>query len=109
MRAPALFAALLALGAASVACAAPRFSVETQADGAHHLRCKLSLPECLVEAERVCQGRPYAVLRAVDEHDVRGGAQLNHDVRSSEAIVRCAPAIGWPPGLDPMSGDGSRP
>jgi hypothetical protein len=94
---------LAALGAASVACAAPRFSVEKRADGAQHLRCKLSLPDCLVEAERVCQGRPYAVLRAVDDHDRRGGAELSLDVRTSEAIFRCAPAVGWPPGTNPMA------
>jgi hypothetical protein len=92
------------LGLASVACAAPRFSVEKRADGAQHLRCKQALPECLVEAERLCQGRAYVVLRAVDEHDRRGGSpELNTDVRTSEAVLRCAPAIGWPPGADPMS------
>jgi len=95
---------LSALGLASVACAAPRFAVEKRADGAQHLRCKQPLPDCLVEAERLCQGRPYVVLRAVDEHDRRGGGpELNTDVRTSEAVLRCAPAIGWPPGADPMS------
>jgi hypothetical protein len=93
---------LVALLAAS-ACAATRVSVEARPDGALHLTCRAALPDCLVEAERRCQGRHYVVLRAVDEHDHRGGPELNVDARTSEALVRCGPLIGWPAGFDPMT------
>jgi hypothetical protein len=97
------YALLVVLGAAGAACASPRFTVERTADGTQHLRCKLSLPDCLVEAERRCQGRHYVVLRAVDEHERRGGSELSLDTRTSEALFRCGPAIGWPAGVDPMA------
>ena len=95
-------AALLATLVLGASCATAPVAVEARADGTKHLRCKTSLPDCLDEAERLCQGRHYVVLRAVDEHDHRGGPELNLDVRTSEAIVRCGPAIAWPPGQDPM-------
>jgi hypothetical protein len=95
---------LLALCAGAAAgCATARFKVETPSDGTHHLTCATSLPECLEEAERLCRGAHYIVLRAVDEHDHRGGPELNLDVRTSAAIVRCGPPIAWPPGTDPMA------
>jgi hypothetical protein len=95
---------LLALCAgAAVGCATARFKVETPPDGTHHLTCAMSLPECLEEAERLCRGAHYVVLRAVDEHDHRGGPELNLDVRTSAAIVRCGPSMAWPPGADPMA------
>jgi hypothetical protein len=87
----------------ALGCATAKFSAETLPDGTKHLRCKLALPDCLVEAERVCQGRHYAVVRAVDEHDRRGGPELYTDARTSEAIVRCGPVVGWPAGYDPMA------
>jgi hypothetical protein len=90
-----------ALGLAG--CATAQVAVDARPDGTKHLACKLPLAECLAEAERVCQGRRYVVLRAVDEHDRRGGPELNLDVRTSEALLRCAPAIGWPKGFDPMA------
>ena len=96
-------AALLATLAVGAGCATASVAVEARADGTKHLRCKTSLPSCLDEVERLCQGRHYVVLRAVDEHDHRGGPELNLDVRTSEAIVRCGPAIAWPPGQDPMA------
>ena len=80
-----------------------RFKSETPPDGTRHLTCATSLPECLAEAERLCGGRHYVVLRAVDEHDHRGGPELNVDVRTSEAVVRCGPAMSWPPRFDPMA------
>jgi hypothetical protein len=102
--APGVLAVALGVsGALGAACAAPRASVEKQADGAARLRCRMSLPDCLTEVERLCQGRHYLVLRAVDEHDPRGGPELNLDVRTSEALVRCGPATGWPKGFDPMA------
>jgi hypothetical protein len=94
---------LAAMGLLAAGCATARTSTETLTDGTKHVRCRLSLPDCLVEVERLCQGRHYAVLRAVDEHDPRGGPELNTDVRTSEALVRCGPAIGWPAGVDPMA------
>lgn len=96
-------AALLATFVLGAGCATASVSVQPRADGTKHLRCKTSLPGCLDEAERLCQGRHYVVLRAVDEHDHRGGPELNLDVRTSEAIVRCGPAISWPAGQDPMA------
>jgi hypothetical protein len=92
-----------AIGVATFGCAAARFTADKRPDGTRHLRCKTSLPDCLLEAERLCQGRHYVVLRAVDEHDHRGGPELNLDVRTSEAIVRCGPALAWPAGVDPMA------
>jgi hypothetical protein len=94
---------LAALGSLAAGCASPRFSVERQPDGTQRLRCRVSLPDCLTEAERLCQGRHYVVLRAVDEHDRRGGPELSLDVRTSEALFRCGPVIAWPPGFDPMA------
>ena len=94
---------LVALGAlALVGCATASLAVETRPDGTTRLRCRMTLPACLVEAERLCQGRHYIVLRALDEHDHRG-SQLNDDVRTSEAIVRCGPPMAWPPGVEPMA------
>src|SRR6266404_9106823 len=94
---------LVALGAlALVGCATARVSAERRPDGSEHLRCRTALPACLVEAERLCEGRHYVVLRALDEHDHRG-SQLNNDVRTSEAIVRCGPPMAWPPGVEPMA------
>jgi len=84
-------------------CATARVSAERRADGTEHLRCRMALPACLVEAERLCQGRHYFVLRAVDEHDYRGGSQFRTDTRTSEAIVRCGPAMAWPLGVDPTA------
>src|SRR5579863_4955409 len=94
---------LVALGALALAgCATARVSAERRPDGTEHLRCMMALPVCLGEAERLCQGRHYIVLRALDEHDHRG-AQLDNDARSSEAIVRCGPPMAWPPGFEPMA------
>jgi hypothetical protein len=95
---------LVALGAfAGAGCAAARLSAETRPDGTKYLRCRMPLPDCLIEAERLCQGRHYIVLRALDEHDHHGGSQLNADARTSEAIVRCGPLMSWPPGVEPMA------
>ncbi|HEY2728843.1 MAG TPA: hypothetical protein VGK52_02815 [Polyangia bacterium] len=96
---------LMALGAFALAlagCATARVSAERRPDGSEHLRCRTALPACLVEAERLCEGRHYIVLRALDEHDHRG-SQLYDDVRTSEAIVRCGPPMAWPPGVEPMA------
>ena len=94
---------LVALGAlALVGCATARVSAQRRPDGSAHLRCRTALPACLVEAERLCEGRHYIVLRALDEHDHRG-SQLYDDVRTSEAIVRCGPPMAWPPGVEPMA------
>jgi hypothetical protein len=94
-------ASLALLCALAAGCATARVSTETRPDGATHLRCKTSLPDCLEEAERLCHGRHYVVLRAVDEHDHRGGPDMRLDVRTSEAVVRCGPMTPWP--ADPMA------
>jgi hypothetical protein len=94
--------ALAMLGLLGAGCASPRFTLERQAGGAERIRCRVPLGECLGEVERHCDGGRYVVLRAVDEHDRRGGRGLNLGVRTSEALFRCGPELGWPLGFDPM-------
>jgi hypothetical protein len=92
---------LATLGVLVAGCGA-RFSHERRPDGVDRLRCRVSLPDCLVEVEQLCQYRRYIVLRAVDNHDrPAGGANLG--VRTSEVLFRCGPAISWPIGFDPMA------
>ena len=67
-----------------------RVTSERRADGIYHLRCNTPLPECLREAENLCQNQRYAVLRAFDARDLKGDTAQPAEYRSSEAFVRCS-------------------
>jgi hypothetical protein len=82
-----LFVAVL--GAAS-ACMTVRPQATLRPDGAYDIKCKGRLQACLDEAELVCDHHPYAVLRAFDDHDLKGDATNPTDFRSGEAFVRCS-------------------
>jgi hypothetical protein len=90
-----LVLAALAAGLVAPACATPHVTVDRRADGIYHLSCPLNLPECLRAAEVLCEHRRYAVLRAFDEHDLRGDTTQPTDVRWSEAFVRCGFERSW--------------
>jgi hypothetical protein len=94
-------------GVCAIASCAMNAEMTTQSrgDGTTHLKCRTSLPRCLEHAEDTCHGTRYTVLRAVDQHDYfGGGAAAEHEVRNSEAIIRCgdrAKAL-WGPEANPM-------
>lgn len=99
------------LTVAAVACAGTHASVETvhQGDGTIRLKCQAPLVNCLSNADAVCHGDTYEVVRARDQRDhfgqQSGSSQV--EVRTSEAIIRCNSAahpLGqWDPeGLPPL-------
>jgi hypothetical protein len=84
-------AALVALG-----CATPAIQTERRPDGVYHLKCQTALPACLAAAENVCDRQRYTVLRAFDDHNLKGDSTQPTDFRSSEALVRCGTdAASW--------------
>src|SRR5262249_9123656 len=84
-------------------CATPRVQVEHLKDGIIHFTCQAPLPECLAAVETECEYQRYAVLRAFDDHNLKGDTTLQSipvprnlgDIRSSEAFVRCDRHAGW--------------
>ena len=82
-------AALVALG-----CATQAIRTERRPDGVYHLTCQTALPACLSAAESVCDHQRYAVLRAFDDHNLKGDTTQPTDFRSSEALVRCGTGAG---------------
>jgi hypothetical protein len=90
--APIMAAALFVAGFGAGGCAKmlSDLNVEHQADGTYRLKCRKSLPLCLINAEETCQGNRYVVLAAVDQHDYFGGTGVRQtEERASEAIIRC--------------------
>lgn len=84
-------AAVLALG-----CATAAIRTERRPDGVYHVTCRTALPACLAAAESLCNHERYAVLRAFDDHNLKGDMTQPTDVRSSEALVRCGTdAASW--------------
>jgi hypothetical protein len=57
-------------------------------DGTYHLTCQTKLPVCL-NASQICEGKSYAVVRAVNHYERRGGTTEYVEIVGSEAIVRC--------------------
>jgi hypothetical protein len=82
-----LSAGVLMLAIAAGACA-PYFKSERLPDGTYHLTCKTKLPVCL-NASEVCEGKGYAVVRAINHYEHRGGTFEYVEIVASEAIVRC--------------------
>jgi hypothetical protein len=95
-RAPNVAISLLALVvAASVACAGPAVTTERRDDGIFHLKCKTTLEICLAAADNACNHDRYVVLRAYDEHNLKGDTSQPEDFRSSEAFIRCGMRSAW--------------
>jgi hypothetical protein len=88
-------ACVLLAALALVGCATPMAHVERRQDGILHFTCKSPLPECLAAVEKECQFQRYAVLRAFDDHDLKGDTAQPGDFRSSEAFVRCDRNTAW--------------
>ena len=92
---------LLLLCGVVLACAASSGGIQSQRlpDGTIHLTCQTSLQKCLDGANQLCKGNSYDILRARDQRDRLGGelGQSNVEVRSSEALVRCAGTKEPPP------------
>jgi hypothetical protein len=90
MKARLLLAAVVVLG-----CAPPMVQVEHREGGVLHFNCKAPLTQCLAAVEKACEYQRYAVLRAFDDHDLKGDTTQPGDFRSSEAFVRCDRNTGW--------------
>ncbi|HVU51000.1 MAG TPA: hypothetical protein VHL80_09965 [Polyangia bacterium] len=90
---------LLAVLLSSLGCAhtASPIQIQRQPDDILHLRCQTPLGDCLIAAENACNHQRYVVLRAFDDHNLKGDTTLPDDFRSSEAYVRCGNAAGWGP------------
>jgi hypothetical protein len=78
---------------ALAACATPRAVVEKRDDGILHLKCPTPLSECLEQASIACDRGKYAVLRAIDDPDLKAAMALTSTLYpGSEAYVRCGSA-----------------
>ena len=64
-------------------------TTERRPDDIVHVKCKMSLADCLYEVENVCDRKRYVVLRAVDNRDLKGVVPAQTLVLESEAYVRC--------------------
>lgn len=85
--------ALLVATVALAACAGPRVTIEKRDDGILHLKCPTTLSECLEQASIACNRGKYAVLRAIDDPDIKAGMALTATLYpGSEAYVRCGSA-----------------
>jgi hypothetical protein len=82
---------------AALGCAVPAVQSERGDDGVYHFKCALPLPQCLRAAEAACNYQRYAVLRAFDDHNLKGDNSQPADTRSSEAFVRCDALTSWSP------------
>ena len=99
------FVATLVAFAGLASCATPNVTMERRPDGLYHVKCKTPLQLCLNEAERVCDRKRYAVVRAFDEHNLRGDSSQPEDFRTSEAFFRCVGGAWRDEDKAAMSGD----
>jgi hypothetical protein len=87
------FLACVVAALSLAACTGARVALEKRDDGILHLKCKAPLPECLLEAAKLCGRVKYAVLRAVDDPEFKGlPSDTAEQFPSSEAYVRCGTA-----------------
>jgi hypothetical protein len=89
-----LGAGFIALAAAAATACASQQGFDTQRlpDGSINLKCRGPLGQCLANADAICHGNTYEVVRARDQRDRYGPANGTSqvEVRSSEATVRCS-------------------
>lgn len=85
------------LAVALSACTGNRVVTERRPDGIFHLKCKMSLQQCLDQAEILCNHQRFAVLRAFDDHGWKGVSLYTLETRDSEAYVRCTQTASWGP------------
>lgn len=88
----AAFASLLTASQLA-ACASTNSSVSNLGSGVYELKCKnTALPTCLQQAERICHGKEYDVLRGQEQRKRFGGDNGTSVIeeRASLAKIRCS-------------------
>jgi hypothetical protein len=87
-----LGAGFIALAAAAACASQQGFDTQRLPDGTINLKCRSPLGQCLANADALCHGNTYEVVRARDQRDRYGPANGTSqvEVRSSEATVRCS-------------------
>jgi hypothetical protein len=86
---------LAALVALSAGCLVQPVTQKLDLDR-YKITCRGPLDECLRDAAtNACNGRPYFIVRALDEQNFRGRTDVRLAEHTSEALIKCGPAHGW--------------
>jgi hypothetical protein len=97
---------------ALVACSASNVERRHLADGSWEISCRLPMDECVRQADQLCMGQRYRILRGLSQHVVRGAGPSQVEFRTSELAFACSvdesAASAAPVGSAPRPDDSSR-